>query len=389
MSVGSCAVRCSPRVSVGSSLASVETKKFPGLSNHLITAFEFDTDNNCFVLTRSALFMISSNGTKGLVCGDDSEELGFSDGAGIQARFDCPSHMQLLSGKRLLVSDWNNHALRMVFLETGIVQTIVGTGEPGISADGVEDETSQLNQPGGLAKDSNGIVYCADSQNNRIMKLEIPDDWPTTKVSMTVLSGCGNAGHVDGDRETSEFNMPIGLRLDGDNNLVVADAYNRAIRYVCSSCGQSKTLSGNDIDSVEFRDGEANNARFAYPCEIAVDANNNFIIVDQYNHCLRLMKQSGLPYINVGHDHPESDYPSVVTIAGGGNIFGHNDIPSELQSVDGLGVNARFYLPFHISFDNTGKLWVLSADNHGEARIVTSLNENSFIAKGLHNTLIL
>jgi hypothetical protein len=37
--------------------------------------------------------------------------------------------------------------------------------------------------------------------------------------------------------------------------------------------------------------------------------------------------------------------------------------------------------PFHIPFDNTGKLWVLSADNHSEARIVTSLNENSSIVK--------
>jgi len=102
-----------------------------------IHAVGFDTYNTCFVCTHNALYAISPNGTRALVCGDPASEPGFVDGTGHQVRLDEPNWMLLLGGKRLILSESNNHALRMVFLET-----IVGNGIAGIVGEG---GSAQLN----------------------------------------------------------------------------------------------------------------------------------------------------------------------------------------------------------------------------------------------------
>jgi hypothetical protein len=354
------------RAAQKSAFASVGTCFFPGLSDH-ITAVVFDTDNTCFVCTHNVLYACSANGTRAVVCGDPAAEPGFVDGTGIRARLNLPSWMLLLSNNRMILSEPLNHALRMVFLDTGVVTTIVGNGIAGISP-GITDGSAQLNSPEGICKNAEGLIFLADSLNHRIMSLEIADDWPTTEIRMTNYCGSGESGFIDGSSTDSAFDCPIGLAIDNDNDLIVADSNNHAIRSVCNCCGFATTVVGSKGGETVFRDGSLKEARFFFPNGIVVDRNNYYIVADRNNHLIRLIRWN-----NKAKD--------VITLAGRRSVTAYNLVPLELQSIDGLGQKARFSLPTHLSFDNSGQLVVVCVNNNGAVRIVNSLN-SSFDAPG-------
>jgi len=352
------------RAALKSSFASVGTRQIPGLT-HEIHAVGFDTDNTCFVCTTNALYAISPNGTRALVCGDPDSEPGFVDGVGHQVRLDEPNWMLLLSGKRLILSEPKNHALRMVFLETGTVKTIVGNGIAGISVDvgAPEGSSAQLNHPGGICQNAEGYIFLADSFNHRIMRLEIADDWPETELRMTKYCGKGVPGHIDGSAETSAFDCPVGLFIDNDNDMFVADYNNHAIRFICNCCAYTNTIGGHNKDRVCFRDGNFKSARFFFPMAIVVDRNNYIIVADRGNHCLRLLKWNN-------NEH------NVTTLAGRRSLLEDNTVPPEFQSINGLSKTARFHLPCHLCFDNSGQLLVVCKNNNGAIRIVNPLNSS-------------
>ena len=356
------------RADLKSSFVSVGTRHFPGLTDQ-INAVVFDTDKTCFVCTRNVLYTFSPNGTRAVVCGDPAEEPGFVDGTGNQARLNFPCRMLLLGNKRMILSEPRNHALRMVFLETGIVKTIVGNGVAGISAD-ITDGSAQLNSPSGICKNAEGFIFLADSMNHRIMRLEIADDWPETELRMTKYCGNGVAGNIDGCPETCAFDCPVGISMDYDDDLVIADCNNHAVRRVCKCCAHTDTIGGTNTDAVSFRDGDLKDARFCFPMDIVVDRDNYVIVADQKNHCIRLIKAN-------------DSENNVTTLAGKRNDSVNNLVPHECQSIDGLSKKARFNFPTHLSFDNSGQLVVVCLNNSGAVRIVNSLN-SSFDAP--HNT---
>jgi hypothetical protein len=349
------------RAALKSAFASVGTRHFPGLTDE-IHAVEFDTDDTCFVCTHNVLYSFSPNGTSAVVCGDPAAEPGFVDGNRNQARLNFPCRILLLGNKRMILSEPRNHALRMVFLETGIVKTIVGNGVAGISAD-ITDGSAQLNWPSGICKNSEGFVFLADSLNHRIMRLEIADDWPETELRMTKYCGSGVPGHIDGCPDTCAFDSPVGLVIDHDDDMLIADCNNNAIRFVCKSCVETSTIAGANTDALSFRDGDLQSARFFFPVDIVVDRNNYVIIADRNNHCIRLIKSN-----RTGKN--------VITLAGRRSVSADNLVPLECQSIDGLSKKARFNLPSQLSFDNSGQLVVVCINNSGAVRIVNSLNSS-------------
>jgi len=349
------------RAALKSAFASVGTRQIPGLTDE-IYAVVFDTDDTFFVATHNALYAISANGTRALVCGDPASEPGFVDGTGNQVRLNSPCRMMLFGDKKLVLSEPDNHALRMVFLETGTVKTIVGNGVAGVSVD-VTNESAQLNCPTGICQNADGLIYIADTLNHRIMILRIPDDWPNSEIHIDVFCGVGLPGHVDGIYDISSFDGPIGLQIDHDSNLIVADEKNNCIRSVCECCGFSKTITGKYADAVKFRDGPVESARFSSPVDVVVDDDNSILVADRYNHCLRMIKSNGQKH-------------EVVTLAGRRSVLIDDVLPLELQSIDGLSKRARFNFPRHLCFNNSGQLVVVCNNNNGAIRVVSPRNSS-------------
>ena len=147
---------------------------------------------------------------------------GFADGIGAAAAFHTPSAVALDHEGNLYVADTGNHAIRKVAPD-GAVTTVAGSGSPGY-LDGV-GRAAQFNGPVGIAVDDAGIVYVADTYNDRIRRIA-PDG------TVTTLAGNGKPGLLDGALPDAGFDTPSALAAGRDGTLYVADTGNHAVRRI-------------------------------------------------------------------------------------------------------------------------------------------------------------
>ena len=145
---------------------------------------------------------------------------GYADGQGAQAAFHTPSGIAIDDAGNLYVADTGNHAIRKVTPQ-GLVSTLAGNGMAG-SADG-QGAAAQFNGPVGIAVSGDGVVYVADTYNDRIRRIA-PDG------TVTTLAGTGKPGDADGAALKAQFDTPCALALAPDGALFIADSYNDAIR---------------------------------------------------------------------------------------------------------------------------------------------------------------
>nr|WP_221290700.1 NHL repeat-containing protein [Massilia aurea] len=145
---------------------------------------------------------------------------GFVDGLGAAAAFNTPSAIALDHLGNLYVADTGNHAIRRIASD-GAVTTLAGNGSPGY-VDGI-GRAAQFNGPVGIAVDDAGIVYVADTYNDRIRRIA-PDG------TVTTLAGTGKPNLFDGPGPAAAFDTPSALAVDHDGNLYIADTGNNAVR---------------------------------------------------------------------------------------------------------------------------------------------------------------
>jgi len=145
---------------------------------------------------------------------------GFVDGLGAAAAFNTPSAIALDHLGNLYVADTGNHAIRRI-APSGAVTTLAGNGSPGY-VDGI-GRAAQFNGPVGIAVDDAGIVYVADTYNDRIRRIA-PDG------TVTTLAGTGKPNLFDGPGPAAAFDTPSALAVDHDGNLYIADTGNNAVR---------------------------------------------------------------------------------------------------------------------------------------------------------------
>jgi hypothetical protein len=202
---------------------------------------------------------------------------------------------------------------------------------------------AQFNNPGGVAVDSTGNVYVADTANFAIRKVT-----PTGMV--TTLAG-GSPGSADGTGSAALFAGPLALAVDRADNIYVADSC--TIRKV-TRIGTNwvvTTLAGLAC-SYGNVDGTGSEARFGYldnsgrgPCSgsgptgVAVDSTGNIYVADAYNCTVRKVTPAGV----------------VTTLAG---------LASSNGNADGAGSAARFSRPVGVAVDGTGNVYVADYENN-------------------------
>jgi len=145
---------------------------------------------------------------------------GFIDGLGTAAAFNTPSAIALDHLGNLYVADTGNHAIRRIAPD-GAVTTLAGNGSPGY-VDGI-GRAAQFNGPVGIAVDDAGIVYVADTYNDRIRRI-------AQDGTVTTLAGTGKPNLLDGPGTAAAFDTPSALAVDHDGNLYIADTGNNAVR---------------------------------------------------------------------------------------------------------------------------------------------------------------
>lgn len=245
-----------------------------------------------------------------------------------EARFFNPQGVAVDTAGNVYVADTDNHTIRKV-TATGVVSTLAGTaGERG-SVNGTAG-AARFNAPKGVAVDSAGNVYVADSGNHILRKV-------TSAGVVTTLAGsAGQSGRSDGTGSSAQFNNPFGVAVDRFGNIYVADTDNHTIRRV-TSAGVVTTLAGAPGQAGDAN-GTGGAARFNYPLGLAVDSTGNLYVADTSNHVIRKVTGTGV----------------VTTLAGS---------PGQAGSTDGTGTAARFIGPIGVAVDSAGVVYVGDTSN--------------------------
>lgn len=270
-----------------------------------------------------------------------SPSIGSVDGNINTARFFFPAGICIDSAGTTYVADTQNHTIRSVMLG-GVASTVAGTAGVSGTSDGT-GSSARFNAPQGIARDSSGNLYVADTGNHTIRKI--------TGTTVTLFAGtAGTSGVTDGTGSVAQFNYPQDVTVDSSGNVFVADTWNHTIRKI-TSAGVVTTFAGvagsfGDTDGTGPNVG-TNAARFYAPGGVAVDGSGNVFVADTYNHSIRKITSSGV----------------VSTIAGLSGSYGAND---------GSNGNARFFLPRAISVDSGGNLFVLDSGNHTLRKLTPS-----------------
>lgn len=253
--------------------------------------------------------------------------VGTADGTGTAAAFKAPSGAAVDGSGNVYVVDTSNHTIRKI-TPAGVVTTLAGTAGSSGSTDAT-GSAARFKTPYGVAVDSSGNVYVADSGNYTIRKVT------SAGVVTTVAGTAGSSGTTNATGSAARFYFPQGVAVDGSGNLYVADTNNQLIRKITPG-GVVTTLAGGGFAG--YLDGTGTGAYFFTPSGIAVDAAGNVYVADSNNQVIRKVTQAGV----------------VSTLAGTANT---SDGPT-----DGTGADARFRTPMGVAADGGGNVYV--ADNN-------------------------
>jgi len=275
---------------------------------------------------------------------------GSADGTNGAARFSGPFGMAVDTNGNVYVADCYNKSIRKLTPvgTNWVVTTVAGNGVVG-NTDGTNG-TVRFNFPQGVAVDSGGNVFVADTRNHSIRMLTpVGTNWVATTLAGSATNG---AGYADGTNSAALFNNPNDVAVDSTGNLFVADWGNHSIRKL-TPVGTNwvvTTVAGNGVGG--YVDGTNSAARLRNPGSLAVDTNNNVFVADTYNNAIRKLTPVGTNWV-------------VTTVAGTGST----------GSADGTNSAARFYIPYSLAVDSAGKIFVADTYN-STVRQVTPVGAN-------------
>jgi sugar lactone lactonase YvrE len=204
---------------------------------------------------------------------------GLATGTGTEAEFYSPQGLAVDSAGTIYLADSSEASVIREITADGTVTSFVGRSR-GFS-DGTGD-TALLHWPSGMAVDTVGNVYVADVNIHRIRRIT-PDGTVTTIAGHAVRLG-GAGGFADGMGTAALFNNPSGVALDVAGNLYVADTGNNRIRKITPK-GVVTTIAGS---TEGFADGIGSASYFRHPTGLAVDALGHLYVSDTGN--LRIRK---------------------------------------------------------------------------------------------------
>src|ERR1035441_4574991 len=202
------------------------------------------------------------------------------------------------------------------------IQTLAGTGAAGFVGDGGPPSAAEFSSPGAVALDSKGNLYIADTVNHCIRMI--------SGSSITTIAGTGGTAGYTGDKAAATaatFDLPAGLAFDSAGNLYIADTGNNVIRKI--SAGTITTVAGIQGQGPAYGGdlGAATVANLNTPTAIAFDPAGNYYIADNGNSRIRKVDTSGVITTYVGASGGTSgtagrlDHPNGVWFAASGALY--------------------------------------------------------------------
>ncbi|MNY03804.1 Serine/threonine-protein kinase PknD [compost metagenome] len=237
----------------------------------------------------------------------------------------------------IFFSDRGNGAIRCIDLNNFLI-TIAGRGTQPLTAgaEGLNGLDVKLDGPAGLAFDSQGNLYVAEMDANRILKLDGNHSW---RISVYAGTGQAGFGGDNGARLAARFNKPSDIAIDAQDNVYVADMGNHRIRKIAPD-GTVSTLAGVGLAGFGGDGGPSEEAWLSLPTAVAVDNQGSVFVADSGNHRVRAIKSDG----------------TITTLAGTGTAGYSGD--------GGFPFLAALRTPFALAYTPSEGLFVAERDNH-------------------------
>jgi len=267
------------------------------------------------------------------------------------------------------------------------IDTIIGNGKVGYSGDSGDATQAQITRGHGLAVDSEGNLYLADTENRVIRKMSVETGMITT------VAGCKDCTNnkFDGEKATDvPLKNPNSVAIDQHDNLYILDHGNYRV-YKVDTKGIMTSFAGNGESGYSEGKTATDSKINPYLGNISVDGNGYLYIADRINHCIRVVKENKMTTVagicgKPGNSETKLYYPADVKIDEGGNLYiadtGNHVIrklevnQKTLSTIvgtigefgysgdDGEATEAKLNWPTGIELDKQGNLYIADTKNH-------------------------
>jgi len=276
--------------------------------------------------------MVATDGTITTIAGSGTNGYAGDGSAATSANLNYPAAIAVDGSGNVYISDTGNHVIRKR-AAGGTITTFAGTNVAGYYGDGGAATSAQLNLPLGVALDSAGNLYIADTLISMIRK--VASNGTITMVAGSTLSGYGGDG---GAATSAQLHEPFGVTVDAAGNMYISDTFNHEVRKVTTD-GTITRIAGTGTRGYSGDGGPATEAKLNYPEGLAVDSAGNLFIADSLNCRIRVVTPSGI----------------ITTVAGTGKFGSLGD--------GGPATSAQLNTPSGVALDAAGNLYIADSQN--------------------------
>ncbi len=298
----------------------------------------FDASGNFYFTSLNAVFKVNSGGAVTLVAGTGHAGFSGDGGLAINAQLNAPEGIAIGADGKVYIADSKNNRIRSVSA-AGVISTFAGDGAPGehtAIGDGGPATSAHLNLPTGLALDSSGSLYIADTGNHSIRKV-VPGG-AISSIMGNTFAGNNDAGNSGLVAANAQLNSPKDVAIGPSSSLYVADYGNALVRRI-NSDGTYTNVAGTGGNEYSGDGAAATKAGLRTPYSIAVASDGSFYISQLDDSRIRKVDTSA----------------NISTIAGTG-IAGFSGDGSS-------AANAQLNGPTGIELDSSGNLYIADSIN--------------------------
>jgi trimeric autotransporter adhesin len=253
-----------------------------------------DASGNLFIADsgNNRIRKVSASGIITTLAGNGTCCVSGDGGPATSASLNYPSGVAMDASGDLFIADSNNSVIRKVSA-SGIITTVADNGINGLSGDGGPATSASLWGPHGVVLDAFGNLFVADALNNRIREVSASGIITTVAGSGAVGVLNGNFSGESGPATSALLSGPEGVAVDTFGNLFIADSGNQRIRKVSAS-GIITTIAGDGNCCFSGDGGPATSTSLWEPSGVAVDASGNIFIADFGNNRVRKVSADGV-----------------------------------------------------------------------------------------------
>jgi sugar lactone lactonase YvrE len=197
-----------------------------------------------------------------------------------------PAGVAFDAAGNLYIADAHNQRIREIAATTGVITTIAGTGVAGFAGDGGAATAAELSLPTAVAVDGAGNVFFSDTGNHRVREI-VATGAQAGRIVTVAGSGVQGFSGESGAATAAAIDSPDGLAVGATGLLYLADTHNQRIRMVNLATGVISTVVGSGVVGSSGDGAAAAEAALSLPQGVTLDAAGNLYFADMGNQRIR------------------------------------------------------------------------------------------------------